>query len=603
MNKTLIATAVVSLLNVTSNVHAQSSSDTETMIVTANRFEQPIQNTIAPVEIITKEDIDLIQAKSLTEVLRRMPGIQISSSGGYGQSQSVYVRGSESNHVLVLVNGVRIGSATLGSANFAAIPLTGVERIEYIRGSRAAVYGSDAVGGVINIITQYRKGESAREISLGAGSDQYKTAKLSAAGEINENLWGKFAVNLEESDGYSASNVSGQEDDDGFKSTDIVAELGGFVSSDWRLKANVLHHDGKVEYDNPESSNKKVEVSNYSIGAEYLGSLLYSNLTAAFNTDKSEIMDTGSDSLYQTDRTVLNWQNTYQYSEELSLGGGVDWYRNDIAKSTGTFEKTKQDNLAYYLMGLYSKDSLSAEANVRTDDNQEYGTNNTWQLGLGWKPTSRVKLTGSAGTAFKAPTFNDLYFPVQCFPPYGCFGGNENLKPETSQSIEFGLEGTWEEFDVRIAVFKQDIDNLIVWGNTPENVSEAEIKGVEFTANFASGAFDHNVTLEYLDPKNELTGKQLRRRSKHVAKWNISYYSDNWQGDLGYLYQGKRFEDADNTTELEAYSLVDMAGSYFITDALTLKGRIANLFDEDYVLSEDFNTQERSYYVTASYQF
>ncbi|MDB1122706.1 TonB-dependent receptor domain-containing protein [Vibrio algarum] len=293
--------------------------------------------------------------------------------------------------------------------------------------------------------------------------------------------------------------------------------------------------------------------------------------------------------------------------------GGIDWYENDISKSTATYEKTKQDNLAYYAMAFYNRESVSAEANVRSDDNEEYGVNNTWQLGLGWKATKDIKLTGSAGTAFKAPSFNDLYFPLQCYPPFGCFGGNEDLLPEESTSVEFGIEGAFDIADVRLALFKQEIDNMIVWGNTPENVNEAEINGIELTSDFTTGSFDHTLILEYLDPKNKITGKQLRRRAKHVVKWNISYFAENWQGDLSYLYQGKRYEDSDNLEELAAYSLVDLAASYFVTDSLTLKARVANIFDEDYVLSESlnstdgeyypFNTQGRSYYVTANYQF
>lgn len=610
MKTTPVAIALASLVSATPNLYAQSSSETETLVVTANRFEQSIENTIAPVEVVTKEEIDAIQAKSLTEVLRRLPGVQVSSSGGYGQSQSVFVRGTESKHVLVLVNGIRMGSATTGAADFSAIPLTGVERIEFIRGSRAAVYGSDAVSGVINIITEYREGESTSNISLGGGSEQYKTGKVAASGEISENFWGKFAFNYEESDGISASSEPTQTDDDGFESRDVVAEIGGYVHPDWRVRASVFYHDGYVEFDYPEDSEKDSELAVYAIGAEYLGSQLYSNFTAAFHRDLSKI---GSDSIYQTDRKEVNWQNQYKLSETVSFGGGIDWYRNDISESTSTYEKQEQDNLAFYLMGFYTNQVVIAEANVRSDDNEEYGINNTWQLGLGWKVAPNMKLTGSTGTAFKAPTFNDLYFPLECFPPFGCFGGNQDLQPEESEIIEVGFEGEWDLFDVRIALYKQKIDNLIDWGNTPENVDKAQIKGIELITNFSTGLFDHNVSLEYLDPENETTGKQLRRRSKQMAKWNVSYFADEWQADLSYLYQGERYEDTENTKKLGGYSLFDIAASYFVTDSFILKGRIANLFDKDYVLSQSynqaedtyysFNTQGRSYYLTATYEF
>ncbi|GAL07850.1 outer membrane vitamin B12 receptor BtuB [Photobacterium aphoticum] len=169
MKKTLLAVALAPLCLPVS-VAAQSAD--EVMVVTANRFEQPIKEVIAPVSVVTQEEINAIQAKSLAEVLRRLPGVQV-VSGGYGQNTEVYVRGTSSKHLLVMINGVRIGSATLGSADFSQIPLTGIERIEFIRGSRAALYGSDAIGGVLNIITAYQPGEQQAQITAGIGSDGY----------------------------------------------------------------------------------------------------------------------------------------------------------------------------------------------------------------------------------------------------------------------------------------------------------------------------------------------------------------------------------------------------------------------------------------------
>ncbi len=605
MKKSYLAIAVVSLLSYTSFSQAQSvsSDDVETLVVTANRFEQSIKNVITPVEVVTKEEIDSIQAKSLTEVLSRLPGIQVSGGGGIGQTKSVYVRGTNSSHVLMLLNGVRMGSATLGSGNFGSIPLTGIERIEYIRGSCAAVYGADAVGGVINIITDYQKGQKLSEFSVGVGSNSYRVGKVSSAGEISDKLWGKVVVNKENSDGFSASSTSGQEDDDGYENRDIVAELGGDITSKFSLRATAYYHDGHVEFDSPEESNKDVIISNFSVGAEYTGEQVRSSLTISENTDRDKTYDTGNDGTTQTDRQTINWQNLYKFNDIYSIGGGIDWYKSDISESTSTYEKTDQSNTGYYLMGFYDTDVVQAEANIRSDDNEEYGVNNTWQLGFAWAPASGYRLTASAGSAFKAPSLNDLYYPVTCFPSYGCYGGNADLKPEESESAEFGFEADLDIIQFRAALYQQEIKNLIVWGNIPDNVSEARIRGIELSGSFNTGVLDHNVILEYMDPEDRETGNQLVRRSKESVKWQVSYFGEAWQLDASYRYQGKSYDDADNDDKLGSYSLVDISAGYFVTDNITLRGKIENLLDKDYVVSKEYNTAERSYYATVSYQF
>lgn len=344
-------------------------------------------------------------------------------------------------------------------------------------------------------------------------------------------------------------------------------------------------------------------ITNLSVGAEYSGEKLGSSITISTNTDKDNSHDTGNDANTQTDRKSVNWQNLYKFDDVYSVGGGIDWYDSDISESTSTYDQTEQSNTGYYLMGFYEADSVQTEVNLRTDNNEEYGIKNTWQLGLAWEPADDYRVTASAGTAFKAPSFNDLYYPVTCFGSWGCYGGNPDLQPEESESVEFGLDANLASVQLRAAIYQQDINNLIVWGNTPENVSEARIRGIELTGRFNTGVVDHNLTLEYINPEDRNTGNQLIRRSKESVKWNINYLADVWQLEASYRYRGKSYDDADNDDKLGGYSLVDVSAGYFITDSLTLRGKIENLFDKDYVVSKDYNTAGRSYYASVSYQF
>lgn len=591
MKKSLIATTVVSLLSAAPNLYAKSSEDVETIIVTANRFEQVVQSTALPVEVITREEIKAIQAKSLTEVLRRLPGVQTSGNGGYGQTQSIFIRGVDSKRILFLIDGVRIGSATLGSATISAIPLVGVERIEYLRGTRAALYGSDAIGGVINIITNNSRSEAL--VSAGIGSHNYKEGEAAVSGEITPNLNGSISASRVSTEGFSASSNDNNEDDDGYESKDIIASLSYVINDSFSVDLQTLYHEGEVEYDNPADAKKDERIANVAASLNYETEKLDSKLTLASNQDFSKNYAFNSE--YQTDRKEASLVNMYKVNDTLSIGGGIDWYQDDVSESSVKYDETSRDNTALYITSYYTKKTYQLEAAIRNDDNERYGQNSTWQVGGGVYLIDDYRLTANIGTGFKAPSYNDLYYPGF---------GNPKLKAEKSKNYEVALEASNDLFDWRVAAYKTELDEMIAFAGTgSENIGEVEITGIEIVASFDTGPLSHDISIDIMDPENKETNKQLRRRAKESAKWNITYFSDDWQSDLSYLYQGKRYDDAQNTEELDAYSIVDLSASYFITDAFTLRAKIANLLDEEYTLSKDYNTQERSYYASVEYQF
>lgn len=404
MKKSILSTAVVSLISAPSFTFAQTPSQIETMVVTANRFEQSLESTTLAIDVVTKEEIDAIQAKSLSEILQRLPSIQVSSNGGYGQQQSVYVRGAESDHVLFLIDGVRIGSATSGSAAISAIPVVAIERVEFIRGSRGAVYGSDAIAGVINIITKNNRSETV--LSGGVGSDSFAQGQVAVSRAINERLHLSFAANSSSADGFSAQDSVGNEDDDGFESRDLVGTLDYKINEQFTLDLQALYHEGEVEYD-PADALKDEKLYNLASSLQYAGVNLDSKLQISANQDYSK--DYAYSSEYQTDRTAITFSNQYSVSDTLTIGGGIDWYRDDVSKSSDNFDETSRDNTAIYLSSLYDNQTYQLEAAVRADDNERYGSNTTWQFGGGWSVTPHYRVTANAGTGFKAPTFNDLY--------------------------------------------------------------------------------------------------------------------------------------------------------------------------------------------------
>ena len=620
MNKSLLAVAVASLLSPISNLHAQEASTDETMVVTANRFEQDVKDVISPITIVTKEELELSQVKSLPEALRNLPGVQVNSVG-FGQYSSVYVRGNSSRHLLVLINGVRIGSSTAGEANFSNIPLTGVERIEFIRGARAALYGSDAISGVINIVTDYQQGENVKEVRGGMGSHGYYEAGVNVAGGLSESTWGKVSVSIDGDSGAvsarSSTDTTPFEDDkDGYDKTSVVAELGHQINESLQVSLQGFYHQGKSEYDktawdsnfvNVEHPNAESESTLYNIAgkAKYIQGDYLSELTIALNADKGlDSNDMEDDSRFESERNIATWLHSYQISEQFSLGGGLEWSKEKVSTTEGTYIKESRDNEAVFVTANYIVDALSTEASIRTDDNDSYGRSNTWQLGAGYALTSSLKISANVGTGFKAPTFNDLYYPD---------AGNPNLKPEESFGYELGVSGYHETFEWQVTGYKSEIDQLIAWApvdpsNTagdwiPSNVNKAKMDGIESSVTFYLDNVSNTFGYDYVDARDASTKKQLIRRSKHVGRWNLGYELSKWKFDVTALYRGKSYEDADNTKELEAYTLVDFAAAYTFSEKLTVRGRIHNAFDEEYTTQETYNTMGRSYYLNATYQF
>ncbi|CAV20277.1 MULTISPECIES: TonB-dependent receptor domain-containing protein [Vibrio] len=586
MNKSLLAVAVASLLSPISNLHAQEASADETMVVTANRFEQSTQSTTLPVVVVTRAEIEAIQANDIYEVLRRLPGIQVASNGGYGQKQSVFVRGTNSDHILVLIDGVKTASATSGGANFAAIPLVGVQRIEFVRGPRAAIYGADAIGGVINIITDTSSSEA--KVSVGFGSDSYKKGSVAVSGNITDSTSGSVAVKRAETDGFSVQNSAGDQDADGHEVTELALAITHKLNDEFKLKFNSTYSDGETEYD-PKNATKDQTL--YSA----IGRLSYTGETLSSNFSLSKAQDSSKDyyykSTYQTDHQAVAFTNLFTVNNEVSIGAGLDWSKDDVSESSKDYAEKSRTNNSLYVSGFYDNQAVQAELALRGDDNQRYGKNTTWQAGLGYWLAANYRVTANAGTAFKAPTFNQLYWPGSGVP---------TLKPEESKNYEVAFEAHQSLVDWRVSAYKNDIKNMIV-GWPSKNIGVAEIKGLELSGEFDTGSFSHQVSLDFMDPTDKSDGSQLLRRAKQNAKWNVTYFADNWQADLSYLYQGKRMDSGN--AELDEYSLVDIAASYFVTDHFTMRGRIANLFDKDYTLAKGYETQERSFFINADYQF
>ncbi|KXF82548.1 outer membrane vitamin B12 receptor BtuB [Enterovibrio coralii] len=590
--------------------HAESisSSADDAMVVTASRFEQPVSTVLAPVSVLTRTDLEELQANSLVDALKTLPGIEIGQSGGRGQNASIFLRGTESRHVLVLVDGVRLPRTMLGTIDFNMLPLNTVERIEVIRGSGATVYGSDAIGGVINIIT--RNNAEATRFSMGGGSFGTASADLGVTRKLTDSLSMQLMGGMESVDGYnvrpSDENVG---DKHGFESKNVSLRLSYVPSENWNSNVIGRWYQNEVEYDSYGSKQKLwVESSAISADSGYTSgkwnTLARLEVGQQKNYDFADGLTPSADNLNSEIRQIYSsLTSRYQARDNLAVTTGVDLtlekYLDGNFISIDSIEDNPRQNIGVFgLVNWNITDSILLEASSRYDDNDQFGDNTTSMVAAGWTINEDYRLFASYGTAFKAPGFDKLYG----------WGGNAKLKPEESENIEVGLEGTTYNVGWSLNGYINTIDNLIISRKDSsgeyvnENVEEARIKGIELTADFDLGPVYNQVSLELRDPKDLSKNEQLARRAKEVAKWRTSV----WLGDvlLGtqFMYQGER-PNFSGGGMLDAYSVWDLTAQYDISNNITLGGKVANLFDEEYETAGDYPAAERAFYVNLNFAY
>lgn len=616
MSKRLTA-SVLSALAIAAPTHAEESTGLP-ITVTATRFAEPTASVLAPVNIITRKDIEQLHARSLADVVKTLPGVEMVSNGGRGQQASVIVRGATSAETLVLMDGVRINSATNGATDFSGIPLNQVERVEFVRGARASVYGSDAIGGVINIITRGTAGQTKHTLNGSAGSRDYQNLNGSTSFDINQQQHLKLAAGYETEDGYNVHPVEGVNDGDehGFLGRNamldyqnqLTDEVNVYGAMHWTR--NTMQSDGSYsygDYSQHERDETWEENTHYQLGTKYQKDHYQTELnTSLINNDMYYYPDTISrdeaSSVYKTSQYQLSWLNNYQITDPWTVGAGVDLRRDVLhsdSQSSGSafFDEDKnRNNVGVYALSQYRWEQWLGELSGRTDDNQQYGRHNTWQAGLGWNFLPEYRLSARYGTAFRAPTFNDLYTPYSVSP---------DLKPETSKNSEIALEGTTQEVLWRVTAYRNDLEDMIEWAPDssgywyPGNVGRARIKGIELEAEFATGWLTHKLSADFKNARDLEDGTVLSRRAKRNYKWTGMANWDKWDASLTGQYQSERY---DSSTRLAPYALWNAAAGYHVLPQLRIGGRIDNLFDKDYALASGYATPERSYYVDFSYQ-
>lgn len=576
----------------------------EPVVITATRTAKSVDDTIAPVTVLTTEQLRRSGAQNAAQALRGQSGVDITRFGGEGALQSFYMRGTNPDHVLVLVDGVRVGSATDSAARLELIPTSMIERIEVVRGPRASLYGDDALGGVIQVFT--RKDVN-RSLTVGLGT--HETAAFTVNGG---HAFGGTAINgafsHRQSDGFNARKPStdifsvDEPDEDGMREDALTVGLNHQWSTTTHAGISLLRAQAESDFDGFVNHADTVE----QVLSVFFDSAVTEKWTTLIrvsqNRDDSDNFSAGAFySRFNTRRDALSWQNDFALSQSALLTLGAD-AANDRVESTVDFSDHDRRNTALFAQWQWSRNALGVEVATRRDHNDQFGDHATGNIALRYNVTGDLTTTLSAGTAFKAPSFNDLYWPNDTF-----FVGNAKLEPEESESLEVGLRKRMNHGYGAIHLYQTDIDKLIVYEfttiGTMNNVERARIQGVETEIVFDLAAWRASAAVSVLDPRNRETQNVLARRARKTARFELSYGPDTSQYGLVTVAQGSRFDDAANTRRLAGYGTVDLFTHQRISDKLIVSAFLKNILDKDYQTVLNYYSPPLSALVQAEYTF
>jgi len=574
--------------------HAQDTQPiptTEPAIeVTATRMAQTVDASLADVTVITRADIEASGAADLYDVLRSQAGVDLARSGGPGEQTALFLRGTNSNHVLVLVDGVRIASTGTGGVDFSLLPLDAIQRIEIVRGPRAAYWGSDAIGGVVQIFTRKLTGPGAA-VQYGSYDDASASAGIGRQGER-----GDFSVQagIRHVRGFSAENPEGfgfNPDDDGLRNRNFTAS-GDLKLGTQTLSANALYSDSVNEFDQGVS-----HVIEQDLGAALSGDISprwFQRLSIGSARDDLDTPDFFE--LFRSRRQSATWMNIFTLTPDQSLTAGAERVHEsgenvDTFADADVFDQSRDNTAAFAGWNGHLR-SFDWELAARRDHNSVFGGATTGSGAIGYRVWPSLRFTASFGQGFRAPSLNEQFSPGFG----GLFAGNPELRPERSRSSELGAEWTpAASLSFRLSAYHTEVDDLIDFTGPlfrAENTAQARIDGVELQTHWQRDgwAFDGNATWQ--NARDPQTGEHLLRRASRKGDLSLTRQFDARVNAGIELYaEGPR---PDFGGPLPGYALLNARLNIILSPAWQLHLRAENLADRTYSLIRGYNTPGRS---------
>ncbi len=563
----------------------------DTIIVTATRTEIPLRDATVPVSVITREDIELSLATDLAELLRFEAGVDIGRNGGPGQATSLFLRGTESNHTLVLVDGVRINPGTLGGAAIQHISPDIIERVEIVKGARSSLFGTDAIGGVINIIT--RRAESAYvEGGIGAGSFDSRTGFVSGGNHSDTFEFGA-TVNWQSTGGYAqrtdsdiargydnlSANIYGKRS---FGNTEVGLRH-------WRAEGNVEYLDFFLL---PVDQDYQNTVTALELNTRWSDA---GNSKLVLSHMRDDIRQVQSPDFVESSRFSIDWQYSHAFDRHTLTAGvyAVEESAETLSFGSGFDEETT--TRAVFLQDQWSRGRHKAFVAVRISDHDAFGNHATWNAEYAFQLDEAWTLNAGVGHAFRAPDATDRFG----------FGGNPDLDPELADEAQFGIRfAPGSRHSVDFELYANDVEDLIEFDFatfTLANIDTAEIRGAQLGYEYRAPAFSVRLDLVKQRTENKTTGLRLLRRAEETA--TLSYTQNIGKHRLGVsiLASGERVDFGD--VRLPGYVLANLSGQFALGKRLQLHGRIENLLDTDYQTAANYRMQERSVFAELKYDW
>ncbi|MGE1152146.1 TonB-dependent receptor domain-containing protein [Pseudomonas kitaguniensis] len=583
------------------------------VVISANRQVQARNDSSAANSVFTRDDIDRLQPTSVTDLLSRVPGVQVAPTGGRGSLPGIFIRGTKAAQSLVLVDGQRIANTTSGDSGLQYLNVDQIERVEVLRGSRSVIYGSDAIGGVIQIFTR-RNAETGLQprLKVGFGSRQTWERSLGLSGG-DEHTRFNLGASLDDTAGINSTHASfpSDGDHDAYRNQSISLNLSHSFSDELDVGFNLLDNRGKSEYDN--SFGRYDAASGQSVGqkpyTDYTVSSASGYVDATFNQrwqsrlelGHSENRDTKRDTLsddfsvFNTYRDSLNWQNDLTLDDQNSLILGGDWYEDRFHGSTAFTENTRW-NRAAFVQHRFHSEWFSTELGLRRDQNQQFGSQNSWSgtLTVPVNPDNDLLLSYSEG--FRAPTFNDLYYPDTNY-------SNPNLQPETSKSYELQWRSQLSDSTrLEASLYRTDLSNAIILDSTskPQNVASARINGFEAALKQELFGWQGNVGVLFIDPRDRDTGHTLARRARRTLSVDLDRQFDRFGVGASWQAISRSYDAEDNRNRLGGYALLGLRSSWALNRDVVLSAKVDNVLDKTYARAmysyQDPNFQNNQHY-------
>jgi vitamin B12 transporter len=561
---------------------------------------------LSDVQIIDAEEIARSAGASLTSLLQARAGIEISSTGGAGQPSGIFMRGTNSNHAVILVDGVRINSATSGTTALEHIPLNQIERIEIVSGAASSLYGADAIGGVIHIMTN-RSHDTGDKLQFSAlwGLENSSNYSISYNVKIDATQF-QFGAGFAESDNRSATNervtFGFNPDRDPYRNKNFRLGISHEMSRDHLLGLSYVRSNGVTHFDGDPTTD---DINRQTLDSLKLES--YNRFTAGWDAlfrvarSRDQLDTSGAfPSRFATKQNQLQWENRIN-SDIGTITAGTDVTRQQVDSDT-LFSLTRRDIKGVYVGVIQEQDAHQWQLNGRHDNLSGYGGYDVGSVAYAYKIQPGFRAMLNAGTAFKAPSFNDLYYP----DAFG-YKGNPNLKPERSRNIEAALEYREGHSTARLSHYRNRLDDLIVINpdfSSVDNLARARIVGTSLRLNETKNDISMRAEVTWQKAIDDDSGNLLPRRARRYGSLGTSYQSGGLQYGGDVIASGPRYDSVNNApgNRMGGYALLNLFARMKFSDSLNLQARIDNALDKEYELAQGYNTMKRQFFAGLEWQ-